>query len=200
MDVQYTPAQAALLTGLAPSAVRKALETKTVPARRERHGHATRRFLDFDALVCLKLEQLGMSHFPVPLRKEIYRQIMDHPKSSKLHPFTAVSVDVAHARSELSRKISDLRKAEKMVVTDPETLGGIPVFRGTRIPVYSIAEMLEQGVHGSEILEGYPRLSANQLRLAKLYAQANPRRGRPKTKLPAGARLLNTKRIRLTVA
>lgn len=200
MATQYTPAQAALLTGLAPSAIRKALESRIVPARKQRHGQATRRLLGFDALVCLKLEQLGMSQFSVPLRKEIYQQVIEHPESDTLRPFEAVSVDVARARSELSRTISDLRKAEKMVVVNPDVLRGVPIFRGTRIPVYSIAEMLEQGTRPSEILEGYPRLSSSQLRLATLYAQANPRRGRPKTKLPIGARLLNTRRIRLDIA
>jgi uncharacterized protein (DUF433 family) len=66
-----------------------------------------------------------------------------------------------------------------MVVEDPEIRGGEPCIKGTRIGVYEIADMLDQGASEAEILEGYPSLKRYQLELAKTYAQAYPRRGRP---------------------
>jgi hypothetical protein len=45
--------------------------------------------------------------------------------------------------------------------------------------VYEIAEMLEQGASEDEILEGYPSLKRERLELAKVFAQAYPRKGRP---------------------
>ena len=56
---------------------------------------------------------------------------------------------------------------------------GTPVFRGTRIPVDLIADMLAQGATVEEILEGYPTLSNEKIAIAPLYMRAFPRRGRP---------------------
>jgi hypothetical protein len=39
---------------------------------------------------------------------------------------------------------------------------GMPVYRGTRIPVELIADMLNRGASVDEILEGYPALDGNR--------------------------------------
>lgn len=70
----------------------------------------------------------------------------------------------------------DLRRARALVLTDPDIMGGAPVFRRTRVPVYTIAEFLAQGSTSAEILEGYPRLTAEMIRLAPVYAAAYPLR------------------------
>jgi uncharacterized protein (DUF433 family) len=66
-----------------------------------------------------------------------------------------------------------------MIVSDPEIMRGTPVYRGTRIPVELIADLLSQGAKSEEILEGYPALDREKVELAPLYVQAFPRRGRP---------------------
>jgi uncharacterized protein (DUF433 family) len=58
-------------------------------------------------------------------------------------------------------------------------MGGTPVFRGTRIPVYLVADMIEQGTPINEILEGYPALTREMVEFASIYASTHPRRGRP---------------------
>ena len=77
----------------------------------------------------------------------------------------------------------ELRRARRLVVSDPEILSGDPVFRGTRVPVHLIAELVAQGSTASELIEGYPRLTAEMIRLAPVYAAAYPLRGL-KRKLP----------------
>ncbi len=52
----------------------------------------------------------------------------------------------------------------------PQVMGGKPVIRGTRIPVELIVRMLGQGVAEEEILREYPRLEADDIRAALLYA------------------------------
>ena len=66
-----------------------------------------------------------------------------------------------------------------MVQIDPAIMGGTPVFRGTRIPVYTVADMIEQGTTIEEILEGYPSLTREMVECAGICATAHPRRGRP---------------------
>ena len=45
------------------------------------------------------------------------------------------------------------------IVTDPEILGGDPVFRGTRVPVASLFEHLESDCPLDEFLENFPSVS-----------------------------------------
>jgi uncharacterized protein (DUF433 family) len=66
------------------------------------------------------------------------------------------------------------------VVEDPEILGGIPVIRNTRIPVYDVAASASAGISTDRVLGAYPGLTAREVELATLYAEANPQRGRPR--------------------
>ncbi len=63
-----------------------------------------------------------------------------------------------------------------MVQSDPEIMAGAPVFRGTRVPVYLIADMIEQGTPIDEILDGYPSLTREMVEYAEIYAIAYPPR------------------------
>jgi len=62
--------------------------------------------------------------------------------------------------------------ARRLAVSDP-------VFRGTRVPVHLIAELLPQGGKPTELLliESYPHLTAEMIRLAPLDAAAYLLRG-----------------------
>ena len=79
--------------------------------------------------------------------------------------------------------LRDLQRARRLVVSDPEILGGDPVFRGTRVPVHMVAQLLAQGSRPPELIESYPRLTAEMIRLAPIYATAYPLRG-PRRKMP----------------
>jgi uncharacterized protein (DUF433 family) len=89
----------------------------------------------------------------------------------------------AHSTVEAGTKVRSSRqnqkKASGMVQTDPAIMGGTPVFRGTRIPVYSVADMIEQGTPIKEILEGYPSLTRKMVEYAHIYAATHTRPGRP---------------------
>ena len=45
---------------------------------------------------------------------------------------------------------------------DPEILGGTPVFRGTRVPIESLFDHLEDGVSLDEFLEDFPTVTKDQ--------------------------------------
>ncbi|HRG48973.1 MAG TPA: DUF433 domain-containing protein [Leptospiraceae bacterium] len=45
---------------------------------------------------------------------------------------------------------------EKIVFSSPEVLGGTPVFKGTRVPVLSLLEHLENGISLDEFIEDFP--------------------------------------------
>jgi uncharacterized protein (DUF433 family) len=64
--------------------------------------------------------------------------------------------------------------------TDPDILGGTPVFVGTRVPVRTLLDYLEAGDPLDEFLEDFPSVTREQavaaLRLANqmLMAHTNP--------------------------
>ena len=45
---------------------------------------------------------------------------------------------------------------------DPEILGGTPVFDGTRVPIESLFDHLEDGVSLDEFLEDFPTVTRDQ--------------------------------------
>lgn len=46
--------------------------------------------------------------------------------------------------------------------SDPEIMGGIPVFTGTRVPVHRLLDYLEGGDTLDEFLDGFPGVSREQ--------------------------------------
>jgi uncharacterized protein (DUF433 family) len=54
------------------------------------------------------------------------------------------------------------RQSDSVVHSDPEISGGTPVFRGTRVPVRSLFDHLEQGVTVDEFLNDFPSVSKEQ--------------------------------------
>ena len=53
---------------------------------------------------------------------------------------------------------------------DPEVMLGKPVIRGTRIPVELILRKLAEGATEADLLDGYPRLSIDDIKAALAYA------------------------------
>ena len=61
---------------------------------------------------------------------------------------------------------------QKYISRDPEICHGKPCFRGTRIPVYIVLELLEGGVLAQEIVgdDYYPDLTLDHVRAALHFA------------------------------
>ena len=52
---------------------------------------------------------------------------------------------------------------QSIITRDPDILGGIPVFEGTRVPVKNLFDCLEKGYSVGEFLEDFPSVSASQV-------------------------------------
>jgi uncharacterized protein (DUF433 family) len=52
-----------------------------------------------------------------------------------------------------------MKAANGIIVKDPEILGGIPVFRGTRVPFKNLLDYLEGGHTLDEFLEEFPSVT-----------------------------------------
>jgi len=54
-------------------------------------------------------------------------------------------------------------KLPSVIHSDPEILGGTPVFVGTRVPVQSLFDHLEAGDSIDDFLEGFPSVKREQV-------------------------------------
>ena len=67
---------------------------------------------------------------------------------------------------------------QEPITRDPELMHGTPVFRGTRVPIKTMFEYLENGESLDDFLEGFPTVTrelavqvleeARELRLARV--------------------------------
>ena len=53
--------------------------------------------------------------------------------------------------------------SSEVIHTDPEILGGTPVFKGTRVPVETFFDYVEGGEPLSEFLEDFPTVTQAQV-------------------------------------
>ena len=53
--------------------------------------------------------------------------------------------------------------ADSVIVKDPEILGGMPVFRGTRVPVKNLLDYLATGETIDAFLDDFPTVTREQV-------------------------------------
>ena len=75
-----------------------------------------------------------------------------------------------------------MKNQETVVHSDPDILGGTPVFIGTRVPLRNLIDYLERGHSLDEFLDAFPTVSREQAVAAleaaheALTARARPAR------------------------
>ena len=200
--MKYTAAEASAVTNLPLRSVHKLIERRLVRPRRLRTGKSVQRLLSFEQLVYLRLEAEGLRVLPIAVRRDIAKRIEGDSGIDVvcLSGGRAITIQVKAVRNELAEEVKRLRRAQDVIVLDPEIMRGTPVYRGTRIPVEIVADMLNQGASVEEILEGYPALDREKVELATLYLQAFPRRGRPASRPFAKRKAVRTTRHRRRMA
>jgi uncharacterized protein (DUF433 family) len=180
-DTLFTPTEAAVLTDLSLKAVNNAIDKKTISAVPGEEGG---RLLDARALVALSIERRLPDRLTTPeLRRKVFDALAQASRNVVSLEGGLIKIDLREPRRALAASLRDLRRARRLIVSDPEILGGDPAFRGTRVPVHLIAELLANDSKPAELIEGYPRLTAEMIRLAPVYATAYPLRG-PRRKQP----------------
>jgi uncharacterized protein (DUF433 family) len=177
----YTPAEAAAVSGLALKAVNNAIDKHIVDIVRP-------------AAAGLRLEHGLVGRLPVERRQGLFREVAAKPDAKRLNADDLLLVDIGEARRQVAERVRDLDEAEQIIHIDKETLAGEPVFKGTRIPIYGLVAMLEAGATPDELIAGHSKLDRRKLGLARLWAAAHPRRGRPKRLTDFGFTLKSTTR------
>ena len=169
--------EAACVTGVPVKQVHRIIDAGLLDAVGSRGGQP--RSVHRDALVGLRLAHDTTNVITLEGRRRLVRYLLDHPGARTARE-RDVSVDVRAMKREVRGGLSMLASAAEAVECDKAVLSGTPCFKGTRIPVHDIADMLANGDGASAIHEAFPQLSERQIELAAFYARAYPRRGRPR--------------------
>jgi uncharacterized protein (DUF433 family) len=74
-----------------------------------------------------------------------------------------LTIDLAPFVRRTQEGLDRLAAARALVATDPDILGGTPVIRGTRVPVYDVAASVAAGIPADRILAAYPVLDAEKI-------------------------------------
>ena len=177
----YSPAEVSAVTGASVRAVYKAIGERLpsgLSVLRDRQQYLTRW-----GAVCFMIDQAMPKDVPVAVRRHLYAAILERQSTARVrHDRGVLSyvVDVKAVADRLDGSLARYRDAMALIVEDQSIQAGAATFRGTRILVHQIADLLAQGADEAELRTDYPRLTPAMLAAAPIYARAHPRRGRPK--------------------
>lgn len=179
----FTRNETAEISGVSVSAVNKALEQRIAKPRRSRG----RTLLGSDEAAALAL----ISEIPVRLSVKLKRELRNwivhqSPQpTDELELSPALRVAMTDYAAQVAKRAAEYaRLRDKYVEVDPRKLGGTPVIRGTRIPVRTLAQLVEGGESREALREDYPHVPEEAYEVAVIWARGNPRRGRPTTPTP----------------
>jgi uncharacterized protein (DUF433 family) len=179
--VLMTANEAASVTGVPLRHVHRIIDAGLLGGAVKRRHNA--RLLARKALVGLKLAHDTADVLTLESRRAVVATAIRHPSQSTIRADLIV-VNARPAAKAVRSGLDQLTKARRIVASVPDVLGGTPVFKGTRVPVHDIADMLANGDEPAAIVRAYPQLDGDRVRLASIYALAYPRRGRPRVKPP----------------
>jgi uncharacterized protein (DUF433 family) len=92
-----------------------------------------------------------------------------------------LSIHLAQYVEEARSRQKSLFHAEQLVERDPDIFDGEPVFKGTRVPVRTVAAWVEDGVDRERIRVSFPHLTDEMVAAAPVWARTHPMRGRPRS-------------------
>lgn len=192
-----TTNEAAVVAGVTVAKINRAIDRKILPA--QLYDIAESRTLRKEACLWIAFYFETADCLKPAARLRAIQEGFDRcaswreMRSCRVAESRAVEISFSRIWEDADRRLTELIEARKMVVEDPEILRGTPVIKGTRIPVYDVASLVDAGASAQELLTLYPRLHRRHFELASLYAKANPRLGRPKRNgLPKAAQLSAT--------
>ncbi len=177
----YSPAEISAVTGASVRAVYKAMGERLprgLSVQRDRQQYLTRW-----GAVCFLIDREMPKDVPVAVRRQLYATILERQSATSVQHHRGILsyvVDVKAVADRIDNDLARYRDAMAMIVEDEGIQSGAATFRGTRILVHQIADLLAQGADFTELREDYPRLTPAMLAAAPVYARAHPRRGRPK--------------------
>ncbi len=169
--------------------VNKAIEEKIFKVKRKK-VNLSRRYVSEAAVLYLASSKLLTASLSKEMKAGIYKALSDWMKTLNDNgrvdsPVIMFSKHMVFNLNEDFDRWSTLvrlyaRSKLEHIAVNPEIMGGLPVIKGTRVPVYTVLSMVDGGDSVADICEDYPYLSKSAIEAAVIYARAHPKTGRPK--------------------
>jgi uncharacterized protein (DUF433 family) len=176
----FTPAEAGAVAEVPMKAVYKTVAERLPKASLIQRSGQT--YLTTQGVICVRLDYELPKDVPVKVRRFVFGKLKEGSSNRVEYGTTLFSyiVDARPTAKTITERLQHYRRAMKLIVEDPEVQGGAATFRGTRLLVHHIAGLLQQSIPEAELREDYPNLTQEMIEAARIYAQAHPRRGRPR--------------------
>ncbi|MBB4304894.1 uncharacterized protein (DUF433 family) [Rhodobium orientis] len=186
----FTPNEVAFLAGVDRRSVEKAIELDVLPARKVAEpvrGTSVQHLPAAAVPFLAALDGLVDVSLSTARKKALWRTLRAR-KGEALAPVEIVpglTLDLEALAGERSRHAAEyLAARDAFLMADADILGGTPVIRGTRIPVYAVAGRLDGGETLEDLIEDYPQVPREAFEAAAIYARTHPQRGRPAAAKP----------------
>ena len=127
-----------------------------------------------------------LSELPITLSIKLKREVRNwivkrNPaKAEEFELSRALRIAMTENAADVAKRAFDyVRLREKYIEVDPKKMGGAPAIRGTRVPVRTLARLIEGGESRVALKEDYPHIPEEAYEVAALWDRGNPQRGRP---------------------
>lgn len=182
-----TVKEAAVLAGVTEKVVRHEMSAHIVRPLRN-----VRRRVELGAPAVFYLSLV--SKLPVELSKGVRRDLFAFLSSNRgapgrwkwdadllvLRGDVAVALKAKATARSVEKRLKLFEDGKKRVVSRPDTLGGEPVFEGTRASVRHVGELLKKGVPVETLREDFPGLSDADFGFARIFVELGRPPGRPR--------------------
>jgi hypothetical protein len=140
----YSAAEISAVTGASVRAVYKAMGERLprgLSVQRDRQQYLTRW-----GAVCFVIDREMPKDVPIAVRRQLYTIILERQSAARVQHDRGILSYVVDVKAVADRVDGDLaRYRDAMIVEDEAIQGGAATFRGTRILVHQIADLLAQG-------------------------------------------------------
>jgi uncharacterized protein (DUF433 family) len=114
--------------------------------------------------------------------KVLYRRPSDLiTRCNRMMIDAALFIDFDRVREELTPRVDLYATGLSRIEEKEGTLGGEAVFKNTRLSVRHVGKISADGEPTESILSDYPYLREEDIQFARLYHEAHPTLGRPRT-------------------
>lgn len=179
--------ETALLAGVSEKSIRHELADKVVQPRRAEgrrlyFGVEDVFYLRLIAQLRFALTKADRKHLFILLTSNKAEQGPWRWKTDRLTLTGRVPTELwtTEVARETSERLKLFLRGKRRVVSGPDTLGGEPIFEGTRISVRHVGQLVKKGVPETELLEDFPALRRGDLKFARMFVELGRPPGRPK--------------------
>ncbi len=174
---RFSVAEAAYLSSTDGKVINREIDARVIGAPADASG-VDERLIGLDAIYYLAAVSGIRTGMDTTLRRLVFQGIrsalIDRQAVGRVG---RLQLPLAEIAAEVEPRLRAVEEASAIVASDPGICGGEPVVKGTRIPIRTMASLRQRGVPDPVIAEEYG-LSPDQVRLAALYSELHPRRGR----------------------